>query len=105
MLEEILRCSRALVHADRSDPDVTPVMDALNRIVQTTGPDWLFMTACYLVIDPDARRYAYANAGHHFPLHYRADTRTAEPLEFHRPPAGDRRRHDLRSRGTAMEPG
>ena len=65
----------------RIDPDVTPVMDALNRIVQTTGPDWLFMTACYLVIDPDARRYAYANAGHHFPLHYRADTRTAEPLE------------------------
>lgn len=65
----------------RIDPDVTPVMDALNRIVQTTGPDWLFMTACYLVIDPDARRYAYANAGHHFPLHYRADTRSAEPLE------------------------
>ncbi len=65
----------------RIDPDVTPVMDALNRIVQTTGPDWLFMTACYLVIDPDARRYAYANAGHHFPLHYRADTHSAEPLE------------------------
>lgn len=72
----------------RIDPDVSPVMDALNRIVQTTGPDWLFMTACYLVIDPDARRFAYANAGHHFPLHYRADTRTAEPLESTSPLLG-----------------
>lgn len=72
----------------RIDPDVSPVMDALNRIVQTTGPDWLFMTACYVVIDPDARRFSYANAGHHFPLHYRADSRTAEPLESTSPLLG-----------------
>ncbi len=63
------------------DPEVSPVMEALNRIVQTTGPDWLFMTACYLLIDTDTRRYTYANAGHHFPLHYDTDTRKATPLE------------------------
>ena len=72
----------------RVDPDVSPVMDALNRIVQTTGPDWLFMTACYLLIDPVARRYAYANAGHHYPLHYHADTRTTEALESNAPLLG-----------------
>ena len=72
----------------RVDPAVTPVMDALNRIVQTTGPEWLFMTACYLLINPSARKYTYANAGHHFPLHYRGDTRTAEPLESTSPLLG-----------------
>jgi sigma-B regulation protein RsbU (phosphoserine phosphatase) len=65
----------------RIDPDVAPVMDALNRIVQTTGPDWRLMTACYLLIDPPNRRFFYANAGHHFPFQYRADTGKVEPME------------------------
>lgn len=65
----------------RIDPDVAPVMDALNRIVQTTGPDWRLMTACYLLIDPPNRRFFYANAGHHFPFHYRTDTGKVEPME------------------------
>ncbi len=65
----------------RVDPGVTSVMDALNRIVQTTGPDWLFMTACYFLIDPSNRRFSYANAGHHFPFHYQAKTGKAEALE------------------------
>ncbi len=65
----------------RIDPDVAPVMDALNRIVQTTGPDWRLMTACYILIDPATRGFYYANAGHHFPFHFHADTGKAEPME------------------------
>jgi len=65
----------------RIDPDVAPVMDALNRIVQTTGPDWRLMTVCYILIDPSTRSFYYANAGHHFPFHFRADTGKAEPME------------------------
>ena len=89
----------------RVDPNVSPVMDALNRIVQTTGPDWLFMTACYLLIDPAARRYAYANAGHHFPLHYHADTRTADALESTSPLLGIDAKTTFKAEERSWKPG
>ena len=89
----------------RVDPGVSQVMDALNRIVQGTGPDWLFMTACYLLIDPAARRYTYVNAGHHFPLHYDADTRTAEPLESTCPLLGIDARMTFESVERTWKPG
>ncbi len=72
----------------RIDPDVAPVMDALNRIVLTTGPDWRLMTVCYVLVDPSTRRFFYANAGHHFPLHYRAATGRAEQMESTGTPLG-----------------
>lgn len=63
------------------DPEVKPVMGAMNQIVQTTGPDWLFMTACYVIIDPATHTFSYANGGHHFPFHYRASSQETVPLE------------------------
>jgi sigma-B regulation protein RsbU (phosphoserine phosphatase) len=63
------------------NPEVEPVMSAINQIVQITGPDWLFMTVCYVLIDPINHTYSYANGGHHFPFHYHAASKEAHPLE------------------------
>lgn len=56
-------------------------MGAINQIVQKVGPDWLFMTVCYVLIDPARHTFSYANGGRHFPFHYRVSSKETIPLE------------------------
>lgn len=64
------------------DPSVESVMGAVNRIVHPTGPNWLFMTVCYALLDRRKQTFTYANAGHNAPYHYH---RQADELTFLKP--------------------
>lgn len=47
-----------------------------------------YMTMVFVLLDPASRRLHYINAGHHFPLHYRAVDRVVEHLVSTGPPLG-----------------
>ncbi|MBI4552552.1 MAG: PP2C family protein-serine/threonine phosphatase [Candidatus Latescibacteria bacterium] len=64
----------------QTDASVESVMPALNRIVCQTGPDWLLMNVCYILLDARAHTLTYANAGHHAPYHYTSQTKQLHPL-------------------------
>lgn len=52
------------------DPSVESVMRAVNRIVYPTGPEWIFMTVFYALLDRENKIFTYVNGGHNFPYHY-----------------------------------
>lgn len=69
----------AMVHAIlRTYPERThdpaAVMRYLNRHLSEKRIESNFVTAFYGVLDPDSRRFAYANAGHHPPRRKRRDS-------------------------------
>ena len=59
---------------------ITAINHELVRLLRGTDSS-MFVTACDVVIDIDARRLSYANAGHPWPLQLRRDLSTVESLK------------------------
>ncbi len=57
----------------RFDASVPEVMKAIARVTEEDSQTYIYMTACYLIIDPD-NRLEYVNAGHPQMLLYRAES-------------------------------
>jgi serine phosphatase RsbU (regulator of sigma subunit) len=58
---------------------ITAINHELVRLLHGTNTT-MFVTACYVVIDLEAGRLSYANAGHPWPLHLRRDRSSVESL-------------------------
>jgi sigma-B regulation protein RsbU (phosphoserine phosphatase) len=54
-----------------NDPSPDAVMTALNRIIYPFGPEWIFMTGCYILVNRETKTLSYLNAGQNHPLLYR----------------------------------
>ena len=64
----------------RAGADLPELLPTLSTILLQMSADNQFMTMVLLEIDGCCRRFRYANAGHHYPLHYRARTGAIEEL-------------------------
>jgi phosphoserine phosphatase RsbU/P len=69
----------AFTQASRDNPRPGEVLAAMNQRLLDLA-DERFVTAFYGVLDRKTRRFAYANAGHPFPIRYSAKTKTASEL-------------------------
>jgi serine phosphatase RsbU (regulator of sigma subunit) len=69
----------AFVEASRRNPRPGEVLAAMNQRLLDLA-DERFVTAFYGVLDRKTRRFAYANAGHPFPIRYSAKTKGASEL-------------------------
>ncbi len=68
------------------------VMDQLNRLFyRELKPRQKFMTLTYVALDPDTGEFLAENAGHPYPLIYRAQTRTVVELPLPSMPLGARK--------------
>jgi serine phosphatase RsbU (regulator of sigma subunit) len=73
--------SRTLLRANASGGR-TPVavMKDTNRLILDESRAGLFVTCFYALLDTETHRLSYADAGHNYPLLYRAETETIEEL-------------------------
>jgi serine phosphatase RsbU (regulator of sigma subunit)/CBS domain-containing protein len=75
-----LMARTAFASAARDALHPAAVLTDMNRHLHgLTGEH--FVTAFYALFDRQSRRLTYANAGHPYPLHYRASARHCRPLE------------------------
>ena len=72
----------------QTDPSVESVLTAINRVVEPSGPDWMFMTACYALLDRSTGKMVYANAGHNPPYYYDSLSNVLKELESTDVPIG-----------------
>jgi sigma-B regulation protein RsbU (phosphoserine phosphatase) len=63
-------------------------MERLTRTLFHMSANNQFMTLVFAELDLQAGKLIYSNAGHHYPLHYRARTGTFEDLESTGMPLG-----------------
>jgi sigma-B regulation protein RsbU (phosphoserine phosphatase) len=77
------------VHTQLSfDPSVDGVLRAVHRIVEEDVGIFIYLSCCYVLIDPDAREMEYLNAGNPPMLLYRAADRQILELESTLSPPG-----------------
>ncbi|HUV35643.1 MAG TPA: SpoIIE family protein phosphatase [Patescibacteria group bacterium] len=61
------------------DTDLTQTLDSLNEVVRNGSPEKsMFMTICYLIIDPERQKISCSANGHPFPLIARQDGSCSE---------------------------
>jgi sigma-B regulation protein RsbU (phosphoserine phosphatase) len=66
-----------LYNQSQTDPEVIPVMGALNRLLHAVSKHSAaksFTTCIYALLDPTARKLTFSTAGHFPPHHYDATT-------------------------------
>ncbi|MBT5876905.1 MAG: SpoIIE family protein phosphatase [Candidatus Latescibacteria bacterium] len=71
-----------------TDPSVESVVRAMNRVVHEVGADWMFMTACYALLNLRDKTFVYGNSGHNSPYHYHMSTGKLAELSATDPPLG-----------------
>ncbi len=77
----LLAIAKSAIHTQvRAGADLPELLPTLSTILLQMSADNQFMTMVLLEIDGCCRRFRYANAGHHYPLHYRARTGAIEEL-------------------------
>lgn len=82
------------------------VMDQLNRLFyRELKPRQKFMTMTYVVLDPDSGEFLAENAGHPYPLIYRAQTRTVGELPLPSMPLGARKIRKAAPQIGRLDPG
>jgi sigma-B regulation protein RsbU (phosphoserine phosphatase) len=64
------------------------LLGRVNRTLRRRGLEGFFCTLAYALFDLEGRRLTLANSGLPYPLHYRASTGRAEPLELPGVPLG-----------------
>ena len=64
------------------DPNVTPVMTALNSMVYSGTKTRLFMTFIYAIFDIFNNTVTFASAGHHLPYHYKKALNKLQPINL-----------------------
>ena len=70
-------CLHTLAEIDNT-PDT--IMHAMRQTLSLSIQRRLLMSCCYALIDPRAGKLCYANAGHPYPYHYRAESGRLEEL-------------------------
>ena len=64
------------------DPNVIPVINALNRMVFGGTKERLFMTFIYSIFDIVNSTVTMSSAGHHLPYHFKKTTGQLEPINL-----------------------
>jgi CRP-like cAMP-binding protein len=68
----LVAMARSCLHTQvRIDDSPAAVVQAMNRTVLHSVESRLFMSCCYVRVDPGARMLRYTNAGHPYPFLYR----------------------------------
>ena len=70
------------------DSTVNAVMNAINRVAEHHIQTWIYLTCCYVIIDPVNQNLEFANAGHPSMFLYRAATKEIIELESQFTPLG-----------------
>jgi serine phosphatase RsbU (regulator of sigma subunit) len=85
----IMAMAKSAVHTQvRADGRPGQLLPRLGEVLlEMTAPNQ-YMTMVFTELDVEGRSLRYLNAGHHFPLHYRAATGEIEFLESTGPPLG-----------------
>ncbi|OYT73158.1 MAG: hypothetical protein CFK52_02510 [Chloracidobacterium sp. CP2_5A] len=80
----------ALLNQLGTDCDPTSVMQTMNRLICENGTRRDLMTFCYVLLDLLTGAATIANAGHPYPMLYRAGAQTLQSLELEHYPLGVR---------------
>jgi serine phosphatase RsbU (regulator of sigma subunit)/serine/threonine protein kinase/tetratricopeptide (TPR) repeat protein len=63
------------------DPNVLPVMQALNSMIFGGTKERLFMTFVYSIFHLESQTVTLSSAGHHLPYHFSAAEQTLKPIQ------------------------
>ena len=78
----LMAVAKSAIHTQlQSENPPAILMERLTKTLLQMSADNQFMTLVFVEIDLAARRLLYSNAGHHYPLHYRASSGAFEELE------------------------
>jgi len=78
----LMAVAKSAIHTQlQSENPPAILMERLTKTLLQMSADNQFMTLVFVEIDLAARRLVYSNAGHHYPLHYRASSGAFEELE------------------------
>lgn len=78
----LMAMAKSAIHTQiQVDGDPANLMDRLSETLLRLSADNQFMTMVFAELDVEGGSLRYANAGHHYPLHFRAGTDVAEQLE------------------------
>ena len=78
----LMAVAKSAIHTQsQSENPPAILMERLTKTLLHMSADNQFMTLVFVEIDLAAGRLVYSNAGHHYPLHYRARTGAIEELE------------------------
>jgi serine phosphatase RsbU (regulator of sigma subunit) len=89
----------------RTSHEVREVMAALNEMVYGALKERLLMTLCYAIFDLEQRTLAYSIAGHPFPYHFSAASKSLSELEQPAYPLGVSRKSSYRVGRLGYAPG
>lgn len=85
----IMAMAKSAVHTQvRADGRPDQLLPRLGEVLLEMSAPNQYMTMVFAELDPDNEALRYLNAGHHFPLHYRAASGAVEFLESTGPPLG-----------------
>ena len=85
----IMAMAKSAVHTQvRADGRPGQLLPRLGEVLLEMSAPNQYMTMVFAEFDLPGRRLSYLNAGHHFPLHYRARTGAIDFLESTGPPLG-----------------
>ncbi len=78
----LMAVAKSAIHTQsQSENPPAILMERLTKTLLHMSADNQFMTLVFAEIDLAARKLVYSNAGHHYPLHYRAASSAIEELE------------------------
>jgi serine phosphatase RsbU (regulator of sigma subunit) len=78
----LMAVAKSAIHTQlQSENPPAILMERLTKTLLNMSADNQFMTLVFVEIDLAAGRLLYSNAGHHYPLHYRAGSGAIEELE------------------------
>lgn len=78
----LMAVAKGAIHTQsQSENPPAVLMERLTKTLLHMSADNQFMTLVFVEIDLGAGRLVYSNAGHHYPLHYRASSGVIEELE------------------------
>lgn len=98
--------SRTLIRATASDGrPPKAVLEQANRLILSDARSGLFVTTFYAILDSSTHTLTYADAGHNYPLHYRAATGEVEQLQASGIVLGVVPEPRFEERGAALDPG
>ncbi|NKB88714.1 MAG: SpoIIE family protein phosphatase [Acidobacteria bacterium] len=78
----LMATAKSAIHTQsQSENPPTVLMERLSRTLHHMSADNQFMTLVFAELDLERGKLVFSNAGHHYPLHYRASSGAIEELE------------------------
>ena len=78
----LMAVAKSAIHTQSQSEDPPAIlMERLTKTLLQMSADNQFMTLIFVELDVDAGRLLFSNAGHHYPLHYRASSGEILDLE------------------------